>query len=155
MVARKHIFAFVATILALLPHAAIAQQAQQAPTTYSDFTLTQADLAAFNSDTYRSCRTAAAVASEPMFGQVECDLVRFGLLNTQLTATLEAKSPPNGTPAHEQFWSENAQWKRKRHKACEAKFASLGDGTIEYTLAFSPCFAEEVFRRIKWLEGSR
>jgi hypothetical protein len=155
MIAKKRIVAFVVSSLALLPNAGMAQQANQAPMTYADFALTQADLIAFNRDGRWVCLAVAAASSDPTSGQVECDLERFALLNVRLAATLEKKAPPIGTPANRQFLSDNAQWKLMRHKACEAKFASLGEGTLAYMLAFSPCFAEEVFRRITWLERAQ
>jgi hypothetical protein len=155
MVTKTMKIAFVALMLGLLPNDSTAQRAKQAPVTYANFRLTPADLEAFNSTTYRACRAAAARAYNPTSDQIQCDLDRSDVLNRRLAATLEAKSPPSGTPANRRYYDDHYAWVPIRGRACKAKFLSLGEDTLPYTLVFAPCSAEETYRRIKWLERPR
>jgi uncharacterized protein YecT (DUF1311 family) len=123
------------------------------PSTYPQFTLSPADIAAMSDAADKSCQSQAARTPNDLGPQVAC----FKSLTTRLEARVKDGVRRNmvrsNSPRQRAFMASQRAWEAGRDATCTAKAsAELNPSSNSYPLAIGQCVAQETYRRALWIE---
>jgi hypothetical protein len=123
------------------------------PSTYPQFILSPADIAAMSDTANTACQTQAARTPNDLAPQVAC----FKTLTTRLEARVKEAARRNmqrsNSPRQRAFMASQQTWESGREATCTTKAsAELNPSSNSYPLAISQCVAQETYRRALWIE---
>jgi uncharacterized protein YecT (DUF1311 family) len=123
------------------------------PSTYTNFVLSPADIAA-NSDVVRDqCQERAARTPNDLGLQVACNRAFTTRLKQRLRRAIGANITQSNTQKQRAFFVSQRAWEVSHVAACDAKWrAELNPSSTSFDLAVSQCIMDETFRRALWIQ---
>jgi uncharacterized protein YecT (DUF1311 family) len=142
----------IATALMIASATAIAVTPTPVPMTYSNFTLTDAEVAQMPNSADKACKTKADKTPNPN-AEIACNEITYRRIDKRLNASYRKTMARLPKAKQSELRLEEKQWLETRFNVCEQQFAEeLNVTSVSYRQVVSNCRLAELYRRVIWIE---